>query len=50
MERRPRYLFMSVVRRGYRFSCWAYPWTVLSEYLGAIPVPVSQRRLSMYFC
>jgi hypothetical protein len=38
------YLFVSVVRRGYRFSYWAYPWTVLSEYLGALPVPVSQRR------
>jgi hypothetical protein len=37
------YLFMKVARRGYHMSYAEYPWGILSEWLGGVPLPNDQR-------
>lgn len=39
------YLFMSVVRRGYRMSLPAYGWAALAQWFNVVPSPTNQRTL-----
>lgn len=40
------YLFMSVVRRGFRIGYLEYPWVIFKQYLNAPPFP-DDRRVSV---
>ena len=40
------YLFMSVVRRGFRIGYLEYPWVIFKQYLNAPPFP-DDRRVSL---